>query len=431
MLARLAHNDGMLRALKWLVAAVLLVALLLAGVVFALHSWLGTDDFRQRVEREATAALGVPLKLGGLTVDVWPLPAVAVSQLRIQSQPPITLQRVEARPVWAGLLAGRLEVATLTVRDAVLPQQAIGALGASLQKKGAAKKADAPKPADTMSWLPRRAVLERVTWIDARGARMTVDAQVRLDDGGLLESASFKILQGRFAGAQGRVERESDHWPVRIDIGGGKVAGKLRLQSAKNAGRLLSGQLDTSGVEVAALTAPSRTLTGKLEAQTTLRAEFREPGQIADVMQTTTRFTVRGAVLHGIDLAKAVNTVGLSRGGETRMDTLAGQVTTHGRAAELSNLVASSGALAATGNVAMAANRSLNGRVTVELASAKGKVGVPLAVSGTVDSPSVMLTRGALIGAAIGTAVAPGVGTGAGATMGDKVGEKFKGLFGR
>ncbi len=44
-----------------LVAAVLL--LLLAAAVLALQRWMAGDALRQRVEREATAALGVPVLL--------------------------------------------------------------------------------------------------------------------------------------------------------------------------------------------------------------------------------------------------------------------------------------------------------------------------------------------------------------------------------
>jgi hypothetical protein len=75
----------------------------------------------------------------------------------------------------------------------------------------------------------------------------------------------------------------------------------------------------------------------------------------------------------------------------------------------------------------------LSGRITVDLAAAAagGAIGVPLAVGGTLDSPSVTLTRGALLGAAVGTMVAPGVGTGAGAKLGDRVGESLRGLFGK
>lgn len=427
----------MTRVLKWFAVALAVLVLLLMGAVFALHRWVNTDDFRQRAEGEATAALGLPVRIGRLSVDMWPLPAVAVSQLRVQSQPPVTLERVEARPVWQALLRGRLEVATLLVKDAVLPQQGLAAIGGAMQKKAPApaSAASAPGPSQAggggMDWIPRRMVFERVTWVDEKGARTTADAQARLGRDGLLDNASFKILKGRFAGAQGKLERAADHWPLRVDIGGGRVTGKLKLLPGQGTARVLQGQLDTQDVELAALTAPSKTLTGKLQAQTSLRAEFREPGQIAEVLQTTTRFTVRNAVIHGLDLAKAVQTVGLSRGGETALDTLAGQVVTQGKAAQLNNLVASSGALSATGTIAMAPSRSLSGRVTVELTSSKGHLGVPLQVGGTMDAPSVTLTRGALLGAAIGTVVAPGVGTGAGATMGDKLGEKLKGLFGK
>ena len=421
--------------MKWAAGLAAVVVILLIGVAAALHRWVGSDDFRSRAEREATAALGVPVKLGALAVDLWPLPAVAVSDLRVQTQPPLTLGRLEARPVWAALLAGRLEIATLVVRDLVVPAAGVAAIGAAMQKKAAAPPAagaPAAQPAGGgMAFVPRRALLERVTWVDDKGGRTTLDAQLQLGGDGLLDTASFKILQGRLAGAQGRIERGDGQWPLRIDVGGGRVSGPLKLTPGKAGAQVLEGQLKTENVEVAELTAPSRTLTGKLQATTTLRAEFREPGQIADVLATQTQFTVQGAVVHGIDLAQAVKTVGLSRGGETRLDTLAGQLHTQGKTAQLKNLVASSGALAATGDVAMAANRSLSGRVTVDLSSSQGTVGVPLAVGGTLDAPNVTLTRGALLGAAIGTAVAPGVGTGAGAKLGDRIGEGLKGLFGK
>jgi hypothetical protein len=126
-----------------------------------------------------------------------------------------------------------------------------------------------------------------------------------------------------------------------------------------------------------------------------------------------------------------VETVGLNRGGVTRLDTLAGQVSTNGKAVQVTNLVASSGGLAATGSVSISPNKALSGRVNVDLSTAKGALGVPLVVGGTIDDPSVTLTRGAIAGAAIGTLLAPGIGTAAGASAGDKVGEKLRGLFGR
>jgi hypothetical protein len=417
----------MAKVLKWVSIAVVLFVLLLVSVALLLQYWLRTDDFRVRVEKEATAALGVPLKLGKLSIDLWPLPAVAADDVQIQTRPMLTVGRIEARPNYPALLSGRLQIATLVVRKAVLPQTAIAALANAAQKKGAKP---APKPAarpaespgrGTMDMLPRRAVFDDITWIDEKGQRMTADAQVDLAADGLPDQASFKITQGRLAGTHGKIDREGDQWPVRVDIGGGQIAGKLKLAPAKGGTQVLSGSLATQNVEVSALTAPSKPMTGKLQAQTTLRSEFREAGQLVDVLNTQTRFTVRDALIKGVDLQKAVQTVGLSRGGITRLDTLAGQVATQGKVVHLSELVANSGTLSATGDVTISATQALNGKVNVVLGTNKGApVGVPLEVGGTVDDPSVTMTRGAMLGAAVGAAAA-----------GQSLGDKLKGLFGK
>lgn len=377
----------MKKGLRWALGGAAAVLVLLLGLVFVLLSWANSADFRARVEQQASAALGAPLRLGTLSVDVWP-PAVVAAGVQLQTRPAIAVERFEARPDWAALLRGRADVGTLVARGAVLPL--------------------------------------------ANGQSSMVDARAKLGDDGLLERFEFRVLQGRFAGAQGELTRAADHWPVRVDIGGGHIRGKLRMAPGKAPGaRALSGDLTTVDVEVAALTAPSRTLTGKLQAQTRLRAEFRDFGALGDAMQTQTQFTVRNAVVHGIDLLQAVRTVGLNRGGTTALDTLAGQVSTQGHFVQLSNLVATSGPLSATGQVAIAPNKSLSGRVNVDVAGSHGAFGVPLVVGGTTDSPSVTLTRGALAGAALGTVLAPGAGTGAGAKLGDKLESGLRGLFGR
>lgn len=436
------------RGVLWLALA---AVLLLAGVALALHGWVGSDDFRQRVQQEASAALGLPVRVGGIDVALWPLPAVALSGIEVQSRPPLTLARLELRPGWAALLQGRLEVATLVLREAVLPQQAIDAILLALQKKKQSaltspglkpKMASNLQPAAAAAaggetavdrWLPRRALLQDVSWVSLKGSRTTVDAGMRLGADSLPDEASLKVTQGHLRGLNGSLRREeAGQWALRVEVGGGTVAGRLGMQRAPSAqggqSLVLQGQLETRGVEVSALTAPNRPLSGRLEASTTLKASAATTAGLVDALQTQTRFTVKDAVLNGMDLVKAVQTVGLSRGGQTRLDTLAGQVQSQGRAAQLNNLVASSGALSATGNVAVSASQALSGRVSVSLGST---VGVPLVVGGTLAAPEVTLTRGALLGAAIGTVVMPGVGTGAGMDLGDRVGQGLNKLFGK
>ncbi|HCY14765.1 MAG: hypothetical protein A2Z93_15705 [Curvibacter sp. GWA2_64_110] len=427
----------MKRTLKWIVIALLVLLLLLATGVLVLQRWIGTDDFRSRMEQQAGTALGVGVTLGRIDVALWPLPAVAVERIVLQTQPALTVERVEVRPVWTDLLQGKVAPATLVVRRAVLPQPGLDALQAALQKK----KRDSQQEADVpWQFLPRRTVLDGLTWVDAKGTAITLQADATLSPDVWPQQVQGQILQGRLQGAKLALQREAQAhtWGVKLQVAGGSITGRLELQPPKETGAefALKGQLKTHDVEVSRLTAPEPTpasqaaqpLSGQLEASTSLSARTRKPGALADVLQTQSTFTVRNAVVHGIDLAKAVKTVGMSRGGQTPLDTLAGQVGTHGKAIELSNLVASSGVLSATGQVNVAPSRALSGRISVELG---GAVGVPLALGGTVSEPQVTLTRGAMIGAAIGTVLMPGVGTGTGASLGDKASEGLKKLFGK
>ena len=414
------ENPGMNRAVKWVVAIAVALLVLLAMALFGLSRWASSDDFRTRAQQQATQALGVPVQLGQVEIALFPAPSVAVHDVRVQTRPPITLQRVEARPVWLSLMLGQPELGSLVVRNAVLPQQGITAIAAALQKQEAAAGKPAPsKPADaaTPPQLPRRIVLDHVTWVDAKAQKLTVDAEIEFEGELLPQTAHIQVVEGRFAGARAQLERQPDAWQLRSEIGGGTITGPLRLQTVRGGGGWrLNGDLATHGVEVSALTAPSRTLTGKLEARTSLQAEFKDPAALADVLRSQTRFTVRNALLQGIDLAAAVRTLGVSREGNTPLDTLTGQVTTQGKVVQLTNLVAKSGLLSAEGNVTLAADRTLSGKVTASLGQIAG---VPLAVGGNIDSPSVTPTGVALPGSA------------AASELTDKVGKGLRGLFGK
>ncbi len=412
------------------VAAVLLALLVLA--VAALQHWLGSEAMRQRIETEATAALGVKLQVGRVELTLWPLPGLALEGLRVQTKPALTAARIEMRPAWADLLRGHVALGTLVLREARLPQQGLDALLAVRARMASDR-------AFPLQLLPRRTVLDRLSWLDARGQAIVLQAEAHLDADAWPRDVQAQVLQGRLQGTRLTLQRRQPQaWDLALQVAGGTVQGQLELQPAARPGAefVLKGRLQTREVELSRLTAPQPTeaaraaqpLHGRLEADTTLTARARQPSALLDALQTQSRFSVRQAVLHGIDLVKAVTTVGVSRGGETPLDSLAGQVTTRGRLIELHNLAATSGALSASGQVSVAADLRLSGRVSVDLG---GAVGVPLVVGGTVEAPEVALTAGAKIGAALGTMLMPGVGTGAGASVGGSIGEGLNRLFGK
>jgi len=459
---RLAHNAPMRKIARWLLLAFVLTCVLFSAALFILHRWIGTDDFRLRAQAQAGEVLGREVRFGHLTVDVWPLPALALNRVEVATQPMIRIERIEVRPVLPALLSGRLELSTLLVRQADLSQLAVDDLLAVRQthKPKSAPDKTAPQPAVGESgkvpdfdvihvFVPQRLVLDGATWRSRGGAATMFNADARLDAQGLPDELTVTLLAGALQGARLSLLRRQANgdWDVDMAIAGGTVKGKLQLPHLPAAAQALelTGQLETRNVALGVLlraqaleqragSADTRAaMAGKLEASTTFKARSADWGGLLDGLQSESRFVVHQAVVHGIDLARAVRSVGLSRGGVTRLDTLAGQVRTRGRTVELRNLVASSGALSAGGHVTITPDRQLQGRVDVNLgAKMVGKaVGVPLLVEGTLDKPQLRLTRAALAGAAIGTLIMPGVGTGAGATLGEKISEGLKGLFGK
>ncbi len=439
----------MVRWQKWLVLTLVGVGVVIGACLLVLQRWVGSDDFRARVQLQAQAALGMPVALGRLHVDPWPVLAVALDRVEIGTRPALTTARVELRLHLRALLTGRIAVDSLVVRGADLPQTGIDQLMIAVRGNNDSPSAARPPggesghPSQAMILIPRRLLLDDVTWRNSRGEATTIDADAVIGPQGLPDAVQLKVLAGAWQGARTKAVRRPGPatgndlaWDIRVEHAGGTIEGALTVQEADRDGKQMSlrGQFETRNLELGALRrgAPGP-LAGKLQASTTLSARAESLSGLAAALLTQSRFTVQHAVVNGIDLAKAVQTVGLNRGGQTRLDNLSGQVNTRGQAIQLSNLVASSGALSATGDVAVSATRALSGRVNVNLgAQLVGKaVGVPLVVGGTMDAPTVTLTRGAMLGAAVGTLVMPGIGTGAGASVGDAIGEKLKGLFGK
>jgi hypothetical protein len=456
---------------QWLLAVVAALLVLGVGAWVALQHWVGTSDFRQRVGQQASAALGFEVKVGRIELDWWPAPALAVNDVQVLTRPPLSAGRIEVRPNWWATLAGRPALATVIVRHAAVAQVGVDAILNSLQKKKQSLQLNKGQEVNSTrktalidALAASRIVLDDVVWQGLRNELVGLDADIRLGADALPQAVRAKVLKFQFngvgdlRGSELDVKRDGAGYLLALQLKSGAaqaeagavakrgvVKGRVDVQwpaeSAATAHVSLRGALATTDLDVSLFGEPKAGqppfLSGRLEAQTTLTARAANAGALLDALQTDSKFTVRDAVVHGIDLAKAVKTVGLSRGGDTRLDVLAGQVHTQGKALQLSHLVASSGALAASGDVAVSPARALSGRINVALgdaalpAAAKGAVGVPLVVGGTLDAPEVTLTRSAMIGAVIGTAVLPGVGTGAGASLGERVGDKLKGLFGR
>lgn len=412
---------------KKLVFRLLLASLLmLALAVSALTWWLSGDGLRLKLQDAASAALGVPVRVDKLSFELRPWPSLAVHGLQIQTKPALSAHTLRLRPAWVGLMREprQLELVALQLETASLPQAGIDQLQRSLLKKPSrTPQPQATSPLIGLLAIPQRIGLEQVTWQSVQGERLSVSGDIDLNS--MRDTAQLDLT-----------------------LAGGSLKGTLKLTGLQAGGPLqLKGDILSSQLDLAQLPGLRSRLSGRLDAKTELSAQAAKLQDLAAALQTTTLFNAQSAVIKGIDLAKAVKTLGLSREGQTALSHLSGQLSTRGSGAAmlitLSDLQAASSLLKASGAVQVGAlgtggARPLSGKINVDLNAPDGGtgagkalgalIGIPLEISGTTAAPQVQPSRGAMIGGTIGSVMAPVIGTGAGAKMGDRVGEKLSGL---
>jgi uncharacterized protein involved in outer membrane biogenesis len=403
----------------WLLAFIA-AGLAVAGLVLA-SLVPSNDDLARRAAAELEARLGVKTTVGTLDWHLLPTPHVVLTQIRIGQPEPITVARATAYPRLRPLLQRHLQLSTLEIDGAVVPQVSLAGLG----REPKVPPASEAVPLATL-------VLRDITWISPRGTELVYALQAEFDPGWRPRQAQLtrsdatpltRLSLQRIA--------QQDRWETQVELGGGSANGVIALQTASNGLMQLSGQLETKRIDVveAMKAFKRRSVVGGLaEGTTTLSARGQTLGEMARSLQTRTRFSMAPATLLRFDLDRAIQSVGAEHAGQTPLDSLTGQLDTansaRGLVVRYTNVEARSGALSAKG-AATLANRRIEAEFAVDLVD--GLVGVPLTVSGTLDDPKVSVPKAAVAGAVAGTAVLPGIGTAIGARIGAAIGKLFGG----
>ena len=421
------------RRVRFWLAGSALVLLAGALALWGAARWLLPSDAEvsQRIAEGFEKHYGIGLRIGGAHWSLLPMPVLVLTDVATDQPRPVTLHRIALRlqlaPLWKRVVAAD----SLEVEGAVLPGESIRAFRGRAPETVEKGRIALPAP-----WTLAETPLERlrwrdVRWIDRRDIELAYDGQIDFDPGWRPRHALAERA-GASPPARLRLDREgrNDRWQTRIDVAGGSWNGVSRFETLDNGRLRVSAELAPRDVDIEALvqTFGRRTfVAGKLHGQTTLTAEADKAGALMRGLRTRTVFSVSPATLTKLDLAKAVSTAGISRGGRTALDELSGtldtEATPDGTVLRYTNLKARSGVLTASGNVRLF-NRRIQGDAAVDLID--GVVGVPLKIGGTLSDPELSLTGGALAGAAVGSAVLPGVGT----AIGARVGQQVERLFG-
>lgn len=436
--------------MKWL-KGIALVLLALLGVAAVVPFFVTLNDYIPTLEKELTARVGEPVSIDELHAALLPVPHARVEGISIGTAGEVQVGKVTLKPDLWSLLRSRKVIRSVDLDDVTLTQQSLGALAALSQgdKGGGSVRVENVRLSNAVVKLERSKfgpfdVHVRVSGGGEEGLVTLKTRDDALEAKAVPDGEQFKIeisarkwtppIGPAFVFDQLEVKgvvrgKDADLPSISAKLYGGSATGAVKLDW--NKGVAIKGNLDLQQIEVAqpvAILSPNTRVSGRLDAKPVFSAQAASADQLDDALKLDSPFAVHDGVLHGFDIAAAAASLGKqAKGGETRFDRLSGKLAVEHRSYRFSDLNIASGVLAARGNVAISPSKALSGQLKANATAFGKSVSIPLAVSGTLDSPMLLPNASALAGALAGTAVLPGVGTAAGA----KVGEALNGLPGK
>jgi uncharacterized protein involved in outer membrane biogenesis len=438
--------------LKWFGLFLGAIVLILAVVPL----FISLDDAIPRIEKEISARIKEPVKIGSLKASGLPLPHLTVTGITVGKTEDIKVGKVTVTPDLFSLLGATKVIKSIEISQLVLTQKGFDKIPAAAAGEGGQEgKGGTPAPAGPPAVRVQSIKLDDATLKLEQAVLGPFDARLELAADGSPVSADIATRDGKLKvavkpdGSRFLIDASAKGWKppvgpalqfdelaikgvatvsdadfpdVRAKLYGGTVAGKLA--AAWKSGIQLKGNAEVSQVEIkpllVALGKPA-TLSGKLNARPVFSASAAKAGQLAAALRLETPFDVQNGVLHGVDIRKAATSFiskDGGKGGETRFDRLSGHLAMERGTRRLTQLNVASGSLAADGAVTISPRDELSGRINANVKSSVASAGIPLNVTGTVQSPLMYPTGGTVAGAALGTAVAGPLGTGVGAKIG-------------
>jgi hypothetical protein len=366
------------------------------------------------IERNASAMLQDPVKVGEIGFNFLPRPHIALNNITVGKNAHLTIASVRAIPDFFSLLGARKVFHELALSDLAVSNDGLGRLALA----GAA-------PAE----------IRRVT---LNGVRLTIGDTVLGGFGGevLMTSAGVpeKILlrnadgslklemqpkgEGFLFSASGSnwktpfkptltfqaIEAQGVLQPSRLELNKvdgrayeGLIEGKAALGWA--GGAVLAGNLELKHMNSTRLLAAlgsDLSAEGELSARLKLDAKADRLDGLVEALRVGGGFEIKRGAARGFDLIEAARSSGraAARGGETKFEQLTGMVQYGQQESRLGDLRLTSGLLTAGGNLGIARDGKLSGMMNVELKSSAAVVRMPLAIGGTTKAPQLTQSRG-------------------------------------
>lgn len=433
------------------------------GLLLLVPALIPTAKWIPAVQRIVEAKLQQPVSIKDLRFAILPRPSIELQGIRIGNPTMLDVEAIQVKPSILPLLKASLVVSSVTIEKPAFTLEAL-----SFAQELITTSSSSESNTDF--------AIQQITVHDARLLHPSMnlplaDVEANLVNKSQLKSANLRIHDEAWQGELlANVSTTSNGYqavitghqfplpnPVPLHIESlsaqatfennklnvtlnevglyhGIADGELGLTLGETyvlQGKMHLKQLSVGDV-LKSLTNQS-TLTGSLDSEIHFSAKAKEVGKLIEGIQASGPFAIKKGILHGVDLLKLASVlITKSDGnGNTEFETLQGKLRVKGKQYQLNELIIESGLIHADGHVSIHQS-ALDGLLKVEVKKSASLVGVPLAISGTLQEPSISITKSAMAGAALGTAVlGPGVGTSVGINVGDKLNQLKEGLFGK
>jgi hypothetical protein len=181
---------------------------------------------------------------------------------------------------------------------------------------------------------------------------------------------------------------------LQASLNGGSVTGTGTVNWEQ--GVSVKAQLDIAGVELKPFSGDTQEprLSGRLDAKGSVSAVAPNAAGLFDQVRIDSVFTLREGALHGISMAPGGGMQEANGGGGyVPFDVVSGRLSMERRAYRFTQLNMKYGALAARGDVSIASNKALAGRIEARIPAPERTMIVPLTLGGTMAAPAIYPTR--------------------------------------
>jgi uncharacterized protein involved in outer membrane biogenesis len=425
------------RGLRWWLIGVAALAAIAVAVPFLVP----VSYFIPELARAASEKLGRPVAIEGLRLHLVPTPRVVATGVAVGKKTEVAIGELEIVPDVMSFVSGPRTIRVIRAERVVVEESALAI------PKGM-RKGTGGEPIRV-----RRLLLKDVTFHHSKVKLPQFDADVALGEGFALEQAVLETRDGAMRleiGASKDFALTARQWtlpggaPLKFDalvvqgtlkgerldltkieglLYGGRIAGTASASWAKQ--WQLSGNATLAGVDLVPVQqalGKRAKLSGRLKADAAFSSRARTLDQLATALSLDGPFEVLGGAYQGVDLSKAADLTGKpALGDATTFEELRGLLQLRGMHVKVNELCVRSPKVVAGGNVEIAPDQKLSGKLDISVAKTGGFVGVPVSLGGTTSDPSVTPTKGYVIGAVIGTVLLPGIGTSIGSSIGSRI----------